>query len=500
VSSNSVEFLSLKIDGNDKSYYQLYSQKVLNRFYRRKISNRFLDLSREECDKQFGIGDFFNLNFHTKFSILSGVDDPNDVFEAVSKVGMKGLAITENGYLSSIPNCFNAAKSSKLKYVAGIYAYFSDWEVSRRKIDPKDIKNHPALINNCKVFRTPNITILAKNQAGYKELLNLNSESWKDGYYYVPKVSRQMLKKYANGNLIILSGTLLDQFIDMGYIMSNGLSEYDALGAYEYIKWFDKVFGDDFYVEMVMRCQDNVWGSDLDKLITIFGLLDNYKNECGKVINTVVTNDVRYVDRDSKSLYRAVIAISRNTVLKKIKDYSSELYLKTRSELRGTFHRCLYSRFIPEKMFEESCDRSLIIADACDNFKPDLSPKLPEIDNADEILRNKVMEALIKSKLNYDVNKYEVDGNMVTYTEQAEIELNRIIEKKFSSYFLIMEDIIKFSHDSGWETGPGRGSSAGSLICFLLNITSIDPIRFKLSFDRMLSNARGGYLLKVTMD
>ena len=479
-----------------------YVNKKLAKFYRRQIERRSLDLSREECDKKYGVGDFFHLNVHSKFSILNGVDEPEDIFNTVKESNMSGIAITETGYMSSIPDCYTASKKTDLKYLVGISAHFSDYEVVRREIDASEndeLKNHPALIAACRPWRTPQITIIAKNEEGYKELLNLNAEAWRDGFYYVPKVNRKMLEKYANGNLVILSGTLIDKFIEFGYISSVETSEYGALSAYEYLEWFEDKFGEDFYVELVMRCQDTVWGSDLDRLMTTTALLHKFNENHGHDIKTVITNEVKHLKREHSLLYRAMLAINRNTTLKRINDYSSELYFKTRSELRGTYHNCWYDRALNEDQFELACDRSLEIANKCNTFIADTRPKLPEIDNAAETLKKKTITALMKRGLHTNEQKYEVDGQMVTYLEQVKIELDRFIEKGFASYFLIMQDLINHSHDLGWQTGPARGSAGGSLVCYLLGITSMDPIKFQLSFDRFLSPSRGGYMLKVSM-
>ena len=309
-----------------------------------------------------------------------------------------------------------------------------------------------------------------------------------------------MLLKYNNGNLIILSGSLIDKFIGFGHIASIENPEFGALSAYEYIKWFDDNFKDDFYVELVMRCEDTVWGSDLDRLMTTTTLLNRYKQEYNKNIQKVITNDVRYINKNHGRLYRAMMAIGRNTTFKRIQDSSCELYFKTRSELRATYHSCLYNRALSEDEFEEACDKTIEIANKCESFIADTSPKLPEIDNADEKLKIETIKRLKKSGLHLDKNKYEVDGEMVTYFEQTKVELQRFIEKGFASYFLIMQDLVKHSHDLGWQTGPARGSAGGSFVCYLLGITSMDPIKFGLSFDRFLSPSRGGNMLKVSMD
>lgn len=492
-----------RINSDAKTFANAYAEKALSNFYYRKIVKRSLDLSKDECETKYpGPSDFVHLNTHTFFSIMSGVDNPKSLFTAAGALKFNAMAVTETGYMSSIPDCYSAAKESKMKFITGICAWFSDYEPYRRKIDaedPKLLKNHPALIKACQRYRTPYITILAKNEQGYKDLLNLNAESWKDGFYYVPKINREMLKKYA-GNVIVMSGTLLEQFIDFGCIRNVDNKEYGAAGAYGYLEWMMETFGDDFYVEMVMRCQDTQWGSDLDRLITLSTLLSSYKIEHGKEPKLVITNDVRYVNRKDEFLYKAMAAISRNTTLKKINDYSSELYLKTRSELRATYYRCLYDRAISIEQFEKACDATMEISERCSSFKANVAPKLPEVTDADNVLRSKVAKAIMDKGLHKIKTKYDVDGKMVTYVEQAQLELSRFIDKGFSSYFLIMQDLIQHSYSKGWQTGPARGSAGGSLVCYLLGIISMDPLKFGLSFDRFLSPSRGGNMLKITMD
>jgi len=439
-----------------------YINKKLSKFYRRQITKRYLSLSREECDIQFGVGEFFHLNMHSKFSILNGVDNPEDLFCESSKHRMSGLAITETGYMSSVPDCYLAAKKYNLKYIVGMSAHFSDYETVRRKMidnENDDPKNHPALLLACRPYRTPQITLLAKNEQGYRDLVNINAESWKNGYYYVPKVTREILERYANGNIIVMSGNLLDSFIGFGYVSGIENPEYGALSAYGYLDWFNDKFKDDFYIELVLRCQDSVFGSDLDRLMTQYTLINKYEKEHDIKLQTVVSNDVRHLDRKHHKLYKAMMAISRNTTLKRIRDYSSELYFKTRSELRGTYHTCYYNRAFSEQEFELACDKSMEVADKCENFNADTSPKLPEIDNADKILTARAYNSLKKKGLHKNKTKYIIDGKKVTYLEQTKIELDRFIEKGFASYFLIMQDLVKHSHDLGCQTGPSRGCS-----------------------------------------
>jgi DNA polymerase-3 subunit alpha len=442
-----------KIESDDKSLKQAYIEKCLEKYYVRKINKRRLLLSRDECVSKYGDGEFFHLNVHSKFSALSGSNEPSELFNAAKSLNQKGLAITEIGYLSSIPDAWQASKDTKLKYIAGICAHFSDYEESRRSLPEEEIKNHQFLINACAKYKTPTITVLAKNKAGYKDLLQLNNESWQNGYYYTPRITRSMLKKFNNGNFVILSGSLIDKFVEFGYISDIDHKEYLALSALDYLKWFHNEFKDDFYVEMTMKCQDTVWGSDLDRFSTIHGLIKS----SGMNIKYVVTNDVFYLDRSDELVYKALLAIQRNTLLKNIRDYSQELYLKNRAELRATYDMCSYNGVIDRNEFELACDNSIEISNKCESFIADTSPKLPNIPNAAEILRKEVAKSLIEKGMVKDQKKYEVDGKMVTYVEQTKLELDRFISKGFESYFLIMRDLIKHSYDCGKSLGPSRG-------------------------------------------
>jgi len=148
-------------------------------------------------------------------------------------------------------------------------------------------------------------------------------------------------------------------------------------------------------------------------------------------------------------------------------------------------------------VFERACDTTLEIADKCKNFKPDTSPKTPTWKTPpDQALKIDVETALKDTGLLNDKTKYLVDGRMVTHTEQAMIELDRIIYKGFSSYFLITSDLVRHGREKGFPFSP-RGSASGSLVCMLLKIHCINPLKWGLSFDRFLSPSRGGYMLNL---
>jgi len=157
-----------------------------------------------------------------------------------------------------------------------------------------------------------------------------------------------------------------------------------------------------------------------------------------------------------------------------------------------------YSKGISDATFENVCDNTLLIADKCEAFSIDTSPKIPEIDNAAVKLKDIVAKKLYELKLHKSKEKFLIDGKEVTYVEQASIELKRFIDKGFASYFLITRELVQYGKEKGWPFSP-RGSAGGSLVCYLLNIHVIDPMKWGLSFDRFLSPSRGGYMLDISM-
>ncbi len=179
---------------------------------------------------------------------------------------------------------------------------------------------------------------------------------------------------------------------------------------------------------------------------------------------------------------------------------SDEQFFKTRAQLRKTFLEGGYNKRVPLERFEQYCDNTLEVAGKCNSFDPNLDPKLPRIPNANQILRDKTYDGLRKLGLMESEKLYEIDGRMVTYKQQVDIELKRFIDKDFASYFLITADLVEYSKDQGWPVGPARGSAGGSLACYCLGIHQMDPLKWGLSFDRFLSASRGGHMLNVRME
>jgi hypothetical protein len=335
--------------------------------------------------------------------------------------------------------------------------------------------------------RNRHITILAKNQTGYVNLISIMTEAWEIGQYYKPRTWFDRIAEHREG-LIILSGCLNGPICH--YLRRNNIQ-----AALSYVRKFRDLLGDDFYIELQMPGipDEERDGKKLDGGLRTFIKLSCIAKKLG--IKTVLTNDSHYMTRNDFKIQKLMMAIEQGMTIDDPNLFhvnSDEQFFKTRAELRQTFMEGGYATIGVADIhdFERACDATLEIAEKCRGFEPDTSLKLPEIQNADQELVRLAFTNLKKKGL---------DQNPA-YVERLKYELRMVLEKNYSSYLMITRDLLDYSRSIGYEVGPGRGSSGGSLAAYLIGITSIDPLKFKLSFERFISPSRGGKLLKVNME
>jgi DNA polymerase III subunit alpha len=453
------------------------------------------DLSAKQAEEMFpGPSEFVHLHNHTIFSMLDGVAQPEQYFKGCAERKWPAFAVTEHGTLNSIPDNYLAAKEYKVKYITGCEFYYNDYELMRQKLSADGMKaaqfktENPELAS--RMFRNRHLTVLAKNMTGYHNLLTINKIAWEKGFYYRPRMWLDTLAAHKEG-LIVLSGCLNGP-VSHELRVGNFSTKDPIVGALDYVSRFKEVFGEDYYIELQMP---GIPG-DVEVFRQLVAIADSKK------IKTVLANDCHYIERKDFVLQKIMMAIDQDTTIDDPELFhvnSDEQYFKTRHELRATFNINGYSTHVPSSAFETMCNNTLEIADKCETFKPNLEPKLPKIDDAEAELTRIAFMRLKELGLHRDEKKYLVDGREVTYKEQMMIEIQRFIEKGFASYFLITRDLIQSSLTKGWPIGPARGSAGGSLVCFLLKIHSLDPIKWGLSFDRFLSPSRGGYMLNINM-
>jgi len=469
---------------------------------------------------------FAHLHLHTIFSPLDGVATPDALFERCAEFEMPAMAITDHGQLSSFPDAYWAAKAHDIKFIPGCEIYYCDYyhaNEARRAGEPV-VLPHPYLRGGetvelpdklqafkeeepdlaARFRRNRHLTVLAKDMVGYKNLIQLTSQAWQHTFINKPRIWLDKLDEHREG-LIVLSGCLNGPVAHEFWRMEESIRDKKPAKIKEFwhnanalVDRFREIFGDHYFIELQMP------GPDIPNQQQIFWHLNRMSKK--RKIPSVLTNDVHYLERRDFQLQLTMMAISQGVDLSKdgwedqlFHVNSDNQFMKTRAQLRQTYLEGGYDQHSTLTDFETSCENTLMVAGMCQTFDPDLDPKLPEIADANERLRAQTMKGLEWRGILNSEKKYEIDNRMVTHLEQTEIELKRFIDKGFASYFLITEELVKFSRDSGWPIGPARGSAGGSVVCFALGIHDMDPLKWGLSFDRFLSPSRGGNMLQVTM-
>ncbi len=412
--------------------------------------------------------DFVHLHNHTEYSLLDGLSRVGDLLDHVKAQGMTACAITDHGTLSGVVDFYKEAKAREMKAVIGIEAY-----VAARKHTQKDSqKDKPRY----------HVILLAMNNVGYKNLMKLSSISHLEGFYYHPRIDRELLEQYNEG-IIALSAC-------MGSELGSALKNDDYKGALEVAEWYKKVFGDRYYLEvqdhghpdhhMTNKEQNKV----NDQVLKISKELE---------ISAVVTSDAHYLKHEDQEAHEVLLCVGTNSYLSEEKRMSlKEFPLHVES---------------PQQIIERwsKIDPSLItntraIADRC-HVELDLGniliPKFDVPKGFDEktYLDKLVYEGLLNRYKNTDPKKSD-DAESIkkqlsqAVVERAEYELGIINDMGFSGYFLIIWDFMAWGKQQGIVFGPGRGSAAGSIIAYALGITELDPLEHDLLFERFLNPDR----------
>lgn len=391
--------------------------------------------------------EFVHLHLHTEYSLLDGmcrVDENSDLFELAKKYNMSSLAITDHGNMFGVIEFYRSCASNGIKPIIGCEVY----------IDPED-----KIQDQRKSFH---LTLLAKNEVGYKNLMKLLSKAYEENLIAGKgKVKKEWLKDYSEG-IIALSGCLEGE---ISYDLLSGRSDHEVDKTVEF---YIDVFGKgNFYIELM----DN----DLEDQKKIIPKLYNIAKRFG--LKTVATNDVHYVNKKDAKLQEIVLCIGTRTTLDdpdRLKFGSEEFYFKSPDEM--------YEKF---KEYPEAVKNTIEVAEQCNliiEFGKIHLPEfnLPDGETADSLLR----------KLCYEGLKNRYEHIPLGVTERLEYELSIIQQKGFSAYFLIVQDFVNYAKQNGIPVGPGRGSGVGSLVSYCLGITDLDPVKYGLLFERFLNPAR----------
>ncbi len=387
--------------------------------------------------------DFCHLHVHTQFSLLDGLSNIKELVKKAKEQGFSSLAITDHGVLSGIIEFYKECKKQNIKPVIGSEFYICD-DCTDRSINSY---NH--------------LVLLAKNNDGLKNLYKLSSASYKKGFYYKPRIDKKLLEKHSEG-LICLTACLQGRIPQL-------LSIDDYNGAKKELQDYIDIFSkEDVYLEV----QDH--GIEIQKKV-ISGL-EKLADELD--VKIVCTNDVHYIEKKD-SFYQDVLMCiqmqNKITDFNRVKLETSEFYLKSYDEMKELF-----------KENPEYLKNTLLVSEKCNveiDFGKISFPKFFS-DKTEEETVNYFKKLCNKGlELRYKTVTPEL-------LERLNYEIETICEMGFCDYFLIVWDFVRFAKRNDIPVGPGRGSAAGSLVSYVLNISTVDPIKYNLVFERFLNKER----------
>ena len=418
------------------------------------------------------------------YSILDGQSSIDNLFNRAEELGMPGLAITDHGNMYGVKEFFKFAKKHpSVKPVIGCEAYVS---VGDHRVKEKGYYH---------------LILLAKNYEGYKNLVKIVSTAHIEGMYYRPRVSHEVLEKYHEG--LICSSACMAGEVPRA-ILAGDMKKVD-----EVIEWHKKVFGDDYYLEVMLHKTEvpglsrEVYDNQMIYNKVIFELAEKHG------VKVIATNDVHFVRKEDGPVHDRLICLTTNSYIDdpdRLR-YTQQEYLKSEEEMLALF---------PDH--PEAISNTLEVLGKVEAYSIDSDPILPvyEIDPA---FMQEIDAQMEKYKDVIDAGRCDKKGNYrgdgfchsvaylchLTYKgaherygeelneeqkERIDFELKTISRMGFPDYFLIVQDYIAASRAMGSMVGPGRGSAAGSVVAYCLKITNLDPIRYQLLFERFLNPDR----------
>jgi len=400
-----------------------------------------------------------HLHVHTEYSLLDGAIRIKDLLKKAKEFDMPAVAITDHGNMFGVVEFYDLASKEGIKPIIGCEVYVAPKSRKERSISKEKSPTDYHLI------------LLVMNEKGYKNLCKLVTLSHLEGFYYHPRIDLELLKEYNEG-LIALSACLKGV---IPYHISIGRIDIAKEKAIELSKIFDK---DRFFLEV----QANM----LPEQLKINQALKEIGHELS--IPLVATNDCHYLDREDAEVHDILLCIQTGKTLKdedRLKFPNDQFYFKSPSEMISDLPR-----------FEEAISNSFYIAERC-NYEMEFGRyKYPEFHVPDgvsleELLIKKAKEGLKRRLEQKENRKGKLSKGLIkSYWDRLEYELDILKKMGYAGYFLIVADFIEYARRSNIPVGPGRGSAAGSLVAYALNITNIDPIEYGLLFERFLNPGR----------
>ena len=414
---------------------------------------------------------FTHLHVHSYYSLMDGLNSPKELCQAALDAGQTAIAITDHGTLSSHRDMQIAAKELGIKPILGVEAYISPTDrFDRSSKTDKSIQAYNHII------------LLAKNKKGLENINTLQELAWNEGFYHKPRIDREVLKEYAEG-IIVLSGCL-------NGLISKAIERGEFSEAKLVLKDFKQTFNEDFYIEVQSHNPSEINAKLLE-------LADELK------IKAVATGDAHFAKEEDRILEEALLILSTSPKADKDTDFDMSrnikdmldrfnylypdrrisfqdynLFIQSRSEIEADFNKAGINR-------TDIYENTIEIANKVEEYDfyqgLDLLP-VPKTDADERLLElsEKGLERLQKA-------------SDPIYRDRLMEELDIIASKNFASYFLVVADMINWAKENDIRVGPGRGSAAGSLVCYALGITDVDPIEYDLLFFRFINPERNDF-------
>ncbi|MGK7884351.1 MAG: DNA polymerase III subunit alpha [Crocosphaera sp.] len=400
---------------------------------------------------------FVGLHIHSDYSLLDGASQLKALIDRAVELEMPAIALTDHGVMYGAIELIKVCRNKSIKPIIGNEMYVINGDIEEKK---KYKKYHQV--------------VLAKNTQGYKNLVKLTTLSHLNGMqgkgiFARPCINKELLEKY-HEDLIVTSACL-------GGEIPQRLLAGDYKEAKAVAKWYQKLFKDDFYLEIQDHgyVQDRIVNSGIAKIAHDLG------------IKIVATNDSHFISCYDVEAHDALLCIQTSKLItdEKRLRYSGTEYLKSADEMR-----LLFRDHLPDEIIEEAINNTLEVAEKIEPYKILGEPRIPDYPvpaghNPDSYVEEIAWEGLLtRLKCRY---RSEIPDD---YRERLEYELKMLQRMGFSTYFLVVWDYIKYARDNGIPVGPGRGSAAGSLVAYCLKITNIDPVHHGLLFERFLNPER----------
>jgi DNA polymerase-3 subunit alpha len=411
--------------------------------------------------------DFVHLHNHTQYSLLDGLTKVPKLMDYVKEMHMDAVAITDHGTLSGVVEFYKSGKANEIKPIIGIETYVA----SRKHTDKEPVKDKPRF----------HLILLAMNKKGYENLMRLSTIANLEGFYYFPRVDHELLEQYNEG-IIALSGCMGGE---VGNALKNG--QYDK--ALEIAKWYKKIFGDRYYLEV----QDH-GHKENPKHSAVQSEINTQVLKIGQELDipAVVTCDAHYLKHEDEDAHEILLCVGTGSFLSDEKRMSLKdfpLFVEDPKEIIKRWGKTHPDLITNTSEIAERCNVELQLGKY-------LIPSFPVPDDETE------ESYLFKMTYVGLVNRYNPGNNTdlsledlkkllsKAVVDRAEYELGIIASMGFNGYFLIVQDFINWGKDQGIVFGPGRGSGAGSIIAYALKITELDPLKYDLLFERFLNPDR----------